>query len=219
MKSIETKSYGVVYVIYNYEFNISKIGITTDMPSRLLNLMSGCGCDLELLYTTPPISNYNIIERDAHLFFKDKRRQYGEWFNMDGSEAIMFISKNVDHKNIHPVCVMYKEGRTISELASFYCVSRAYVTKILKNWNIYKRENIITFKNEKLNKKTKSTKNTNIPSKYRRNNKFIRIRENVYKHEKDEVYKTRVFRNGEVIENFFTNEKQAVESLKPCLVG
>ena len=214
MEVLKTKTYGVVYVVYNYEFDMCKIGITTDMPQRLLNLMHGSGCDLNLLYTTPPILNYSSVEKTAHDFFKDKRRQYGEWFNMDGSKAAIFISKMIDSRDIHPICIMYKEGKTISELSSLYSVSRAYIIKILKNWNIYKRERSVIFKTDKIYKKNKSLTNSNVPAKYRRASKFKRIAENLYKHEIDSVYKTKVFKNGELIECFFTDEEKAFESLK-----
>lgn len=175
--------------------------------------MGGSGCDLSLLYTTPPISNYMSLEKETLLFFKNKRRLYGEWFNMDGSDATIFLSKKINSKYIHPICIMYKEGKNISEIASLYCVSRAYVTKLLKKWNIYKRDTIILFKKEKIFKKTKSLNNANIPAKYRRASKFKRVSENVYKHEIDSVYKTKVFKNGNLIECFFTDKEQAIQSL------
>jgi Mor family transcriptional regulator len=228
MEKIDTKNFGIIYVIHNYEYNIIKIGVTTNLPARLKSLISSSGFDLKVVYTTNPIKNYFEIESKVHIFFKTKRRLNTEWFNVKPKEAISYIKEIQKNLEIHSLCLEYLSGKTISELAKRYDVSRAYVSKILTQWNIYKKEispivkktykKEITLlkiprKDKKINK-NKDVENDFVPSKYRKNIRFYRISTNLYKHKEDDVYKTIVFNNGIIKERFFINKEDAILSLK-----
>lgn len=229
MEKIDIKNYGIVYIIHNYEFNIIKIGVTTNMPNRLQALISASGCDLKIIYTTPPIKEYFDIEAKAHLFFKDKRRLNTEWFNLNWKEARSFLEEIHINNEIHHMYSAYINGKTIYEISSRYGVSRAYVTKILIQWNSYKSENVIKLhskknkqkvqllkrpRKDKKQNKNKDVENDFVPSKYRKNIGFVRIGPNLYKHKNDEAYKTIKFIDGVIKERFFTNKEEAILSLK-----
>lgn len=217
MENINNKDFGLVYIMYNQELNIIKIGKTRDIQQRIFTLSCASGCELTVVYTTKPVNDYSRIEKEAHIKFNEYRRSYGEWFNIESHKVIMFIGKLIDDKKEHPISKMYREGIGISDLSIKYNVSRAYITKLLKCWGVYKANKSICLL-KKPRKEKKPCKNTDVendfvPSKYRRNVAFIRIGTNLYKHKQDDVYKTRVFINGIIKERFFIEKEQAINSL------
>jgi hypothetical protein len=228
MEKIDIKNYGIVYIIHNYEFNIVKIGVTTNMPNRLKALVSASGCDLKVVYTTPPIKEYFDVEAKAHLFFKNKRRVNTEWFNISVKEACNFLKEFQCEKEVHLLYSSYVNGKTISDLSKRYDVSRAYITKILSYWNLYKidKKSILIEKpnkeisllkrpvKEKNPSKNKDVQNEFVPSKYRKNIGFVRVDTNLYKHKEDDVYKTKTFNNGIIKERFFLKKEDAILYLK-----
>lgn len=136
------EKYGIVYVIFNPEINILKIGVTKNINKRLKSLQCASGCDLKVLYSTPPISNFFEIELNAHKFFKQFRRS-GEWFDITEEMALNHL-KSISFKDVHPVYKLYLEGLSISKIAFICEYSRAYVIQLLKNWNVYiKKQEII----------------------------------------------------------------------------
>lgn len=66
-----------LYFILNPTVGIIKIGVTADVPTRLLALEHACGMPLELLGVLPRGARY---ERDLHAAFW-KARLRGEWFS------------------------------------------------------------------------------------------------------------------------------------------
>lgn len=217
MKETENKDFGVVYVILNPDLNIVKIGKSKQIAERLLALCCASGVGLEIIYTSKPTHNYSEIERIAHTHFKKNRRIHGEWFDINPSDAYLYISKLVDEEKIHPVCLMYESGKSINDIAIHFKVSRAYITKLLKNWNLYKKEKTVYHTREKtikvLGKKT-ITIVDNIPSKFKKNSKYKRVSENIYKHLSEEVYKVKAFKNSILYEKYFNNYECAKGYLK-----
>lgn len=216
MENISNKDYGVVYVMYNSDLNIIKIGKSRFIENRVLSLSNSSGCEIILIYTSKPINNYSQVERLAHERFKDKRRAYGEWFNMNGPDAYIFISKLIEIDNIHPVARMYEDKVSIADIALKYDVSRAYITKLLKDWNVYVRESY----RKTYNKISESNKNNaedilnGVSAKYKRNSKYIRISENLYKHATDDVFKVVKYSSGKFKDIFFNSKEEAELFLK-----
>lgn len=218
MENINNKDYGLVYVVYNSELNITKIGKTRNIKQRLIALSAASGCELTVIYTTNPLLDYSRIEIETHKKFKDKRRFYGEWFNIEAMSAVMFISKIVNDEKEHPISKMYREGIGTSELAIKYSVSRVYIINLLKSWGVYQEKKTISLlkipKKDKIKNKSKIVENDLIPNEYRNSINFIRISANLYKHKVDNVYKTKLFVNGKIKEAFFVEKSEAIASLK-----
>lgn len=85
-----------VYIIRNTENGRIKIGITSDVRGRLMNLESQSGCRLELLFNTRRISNAKGLEQLAHEHFSEFRI-LGEWFGRGiiVSDVERFIKCNI----------------------------------------------------------------------------------------------------------------------------
>jgi predicted DNA-binding protein YlxM (UPF0122 family) len=212
MENIDNKDYGVVYVMYNVDFNIVKIGKSRFVESRSKSVSCASGCEIILMYSSKPVSDYGKIERLAHEHFKDKRRQYGEWFNMTDAEAYLFISKLIKEENIHPIAKMYEDKVSIADIALKYNVSRAYITKLLKDWNVYVKishKNVPDKIRYKVQHSVKENVLNNVPAKYTRNSKYIRLSENLYKHGLDEVYKVVKYSKGIFKDNYFNSKEEA----------
>lgn len=79
-----------VYVIYNPDNNLYKIGETSEPEHRLSNLRTASGCDLKpiIRIRLEPLwdEKSKIVERTLHKFFKDKRR-IGEWFELNDDDV------------------------------------------------------------------------------------------------------------------------------------
>ena len=71
-----------VYLIWNPDAHIVKIGISSDVKKRLTTLQNGCGMDLNLVTCSPQIPKERAQQHESelHSFFRRKRR-LGEWFD------------------------------------------------------------------------------------------------------------------------------------------
>lgn len=84
-----------------------KIGVAKDVQKRILQLQTGAGVELELIYQSMVCSNAFSIERDVHAHFEDKRT-FGEWFKVSPSEVTdylqdqRFVLKNQYSKLLSP---------------------------------------------------------------------------------------------------------------------
>ena len=112
-----------VYVMYNPEINITKIGISEDVNIRCQSLRSAVGCDIQVKYHTEPITNALIIESKAHEHFNDCRR-LGEWFNLSPDQAIKYIKSLNYLFNVDPIIKEYIKGLPVSTIAAQFKVSR-----------------------------------------------------------------------------------------------
>lgn len=126
-----------LYVIYNLEINITKIGITEIPTRRVLDLQNTCGCELKLIHYTLPLLDAEKYEKICHNKLKDYRR-FGEWFNISHEQAASIVRDIVSSAPIDNFVNAYKEKKlNVSEIAKLYGVTRQAVSKRLKQYGIY----------------------------------------------------------------------------------
>ena len=80
-----------IYLLFNKETGLTKIGITTNMRERKRNLQNSCGAKLELLACAQMEPDYSPraadIEKYIHGCFSEKRK-VGEWFSLSVRDII-----------------------------------------------------------------------------------------------------------------------------------
>jgi Rha family phage regulatory protein len=79
-----------VYVLKNPLNETVKIGVAQDVQKRIVQLQTGAGVELELVYQSMVCSNAFSIERDVHAHF-EKYRTFGEWFKVSPTEVIDYL--------------------------------------------------------------------------------------------------------------------------------
>ena len=79
-----------VYVLKNPLNETVKIGVAQDVQKRIMQLQTGAGVELELVYQSMVCSNAFSIERDVHAHF-EKHRTFGEWFKVSPTEVIDYL--------------------------------------------------------------------------------------------------------------------------------
>lgn len=82
-----------VYIIRDSYKEHIKVGIASDPHKRLSQLQTGNSTSLELEYVSYVCSNASEIEAEIHKHFKEQHI-LGEWFAVDSSEVIEFLSKS-----------------------------------------------------------------------------------------------------------------------------
>lgn len=193
----------MVYVILNPETKRIKIGIATDVKSRLSGLESGCGCKLEVLYNTLPLENAIYYEKRCHNHLKESR-YHGEWFNVSRADAIKAVKEITADARIDEFADLYlNKHKTLADLAILYDVTRQGVAKRLLKYGIYRNRPNDTYRIKKEKKPIIQKTNGNIvinnePEQPRINkvatqvmpefslNSYIRIAPNTYKHKTSE---------------------------------
>jgi len=131
-----------VYVIYNPELNITKIGISDNVSVRKTALEASCGCRLTLHYNTKHIINARDYEMKIHDRLSDKRK-LGEWFNILPEEAIEVVKEITNSAKEDPIIIKYKNGDSISKIADYYNVSRQAIIYRLRDYGIKKVKEVI----------------------------------------------------------------------------
>jgi len=124
-----------VYVIYNKEYDITKIGISQNPETRLIELETGAGCELVIKHQTMPLMNARQIEKLCHKHFKPHHKR-GEWFYIDPARVIEYIKTLTLHYD--EITNMYMNNKTITEIADKYDVTRQAIIKRLKEYGIHK---------------------------------------------------------------------------------
>lgn len=80
-----------IYLLFNKETGLTKIGITTNMKERKRSLQNSCGTKLELLACALMEPDYSPkaaeIEKYLHECFSEKRK-VGEWFSLSVRDII-----------------------------------------------------------------------------------------------------------------------------------
>lgn len=117
-----------VYVIFNKDVNITKIGVASDVKNRLSSIKHGCGCEMELVYNTTLMENFFEIETKAHQHFSDRRR-YGEWFDITPEEAILFLESIQDDFIDDEILSDFEELGSLDSVAKKHKVSRQAVSQ------------------------------------------------------------------------------------------
>ena len=83
--------YTFLYVIFNKNTLLYKIGVTNNIKNRFAQLKNHSGCDLHLVFEVWFECMYDekntIAEKYLHNYFKDKRRS-GEWFNLSPRDLV-----------------------------------------------------------------------------------------------------------------------------------
>lgn len=127
-----------LYVVFNPELNITKIGISANVQARLSSLRGDSGCDLQLIYYSSPISAAAVFEGRAHEILADKRK-IGEWFNVDPQEAVRVVKGVVEDAMVDSIVTEHLSGRTITDIASDRGVTRQAIISKLKTYGVYGR--------------------------------------------------------------------------------
>ena len=82
----EIMQYAHLYVIYNFDNKLYKIGITNNIKARFRQLVTQSGCNLHLLFDIWFENCYDesagLAESKLHEYFRPKRKQ-GEWFDLN----------------------------------------------------------------------------------------------------------------------------------------
>lgn len=82
---------GHVYLFYNKNTRLYKIGISHNYVSRLKQLIAQSGCEIKNVITLELESGYDerrdIIESSLHEYFAENRKK-GEWFNFNVKDLI-----------------------------------------------------------------------------------------------------------------------------------
>ena len=80
-----------VYLLFNKETGLTKIGITTNIKVRKRNIENSCGTKLELLACALMEPDYSPkatdVEKYLHECFSEKRK-VGEWFSLSVRDII-----------------------------------------------------------------------------------------------------------------------------------
>jgi len=122
-----------LYVIFNPELNITKVGISDNVESRKKVLECSCGCELILHYHTTHIFDALKYEAMAHKKLGDKRR-IGEWFNVTPEEAAEVVKFVIERAVQDPIVQRYRNGDTITSIALTYGVTRQAIIARLKQF-------------------------------------------------------------------------------------
>lgn len=99
-----SKAEGVnyLYVIFNPDNNLFKIGITCNLKKRLKQLRSQSGCNLTIVQSFA--SNTEIdpcvtfVEKKLHEYYKNKRVS-GEWFKLSFRDNVEISSLPLEEGN------------------------------------------------------------------------------------------------------------------------
>ena len=169
----------VIYVIYNPENKRIKIGIATNLKSRISSIESSCGTRCELLYNTLPLKDALKYERECHNRL-DKDRHFGEWFNINKKDAISTVKEITQAAEIDELTSNYVNKRkTILELSQIYGMSRQGIVKRLALSGIYHTKTRKDTKGD-LPLRGFTKKQPDIPEF--NINSYTRIAPNTYKH-------------------------------------
>ena len=79
-----------VYVFANECNHLCKIGITSDLRSRIKQVQSACGqpiCRVLAIELSSYDEDCKVVEAALHKYFKNKR-VHGEWFNLSHRDII-----------------------------------------------------------------------------------------------------------------------------------
>jgi hypothetical protein len=139
-----------VYVIFNPELNITKIGISDNPTQRRLALETGCGCNLTLEYESPYLPNAYHYEQKLHSIFADKRKK-GEWFNLLPQDVIPTVIDLIKDAPIDSMIKEYIDTQNISAVADKYGMSRQAVIWRLKHYGLYQKHRDVIKRNKKDN--------------------------------------------------------------------
>lgn len=128
-----------VYVMFNPELNITKVGISQDPKLRKVDLEIGCGCDLILSYASRPIYNAMFYEKEVHKMLANKNKK-GEWFYVTPDDAIVAIQTALKEAKADIIVDAYESGESISKIAEDNNVTRQAVLWRLRHLGVYNKE-------------------------------------------------------------------------------
>jgi predicted DNA-binding protein YlxM (UPF0122 family) len=126
-----------IYVLFNSITNYTKIGVTDNIEFRIKTLENGCGCPLELIYTTRHLVCAEKYEIDIHAELSVYRK-LGEWFELPTPNFAVPIIENITKEATGDWVVdNYKKGMPISKIAQEYEVTRQAILARLKKYGVY----------------------------------------------------------------------------------
>lgn len=122
-----------VYVMYNEDYGLTKIGISNNPKKRLATIKTATGCDVKLYEHTFPLINYADIEIFLHLEFGESRVR-GEWFKINP----YVICENIKALPLvdDEFSKLFKEGASIEEMASELDMKEEDVIDMIKDFDM-----------------------------------------------------------------------------------
>lgn len=204
MKLRKSKS---IYVIHNSKVGIVKLGVSNNVNSRISTIKCSSGMNVDLLYVTSPIYNYDEIESKIHSEFEENRG-IGEWFHIDPNEAIEYLLMIKHNFKVDGIYQQWREESNISLLSREFGVSRAAIKKHLDkhdhSLNIdlnKKKEEILKPKPIKIREKNEVK---DIPHKSKK------VDRNVYEFNGD--YYMKIWKQGKFTTTKHRSLQEAVEA-------
>ena len=126
-----------VYVLYNPQTGLTKIGSSGNPSNRQSQVEAACGCKLDLIYQSRHLICPVAYEHTVQGLLFD-HRTIGEWFKLENPrEAIAIIEREIEGATEDPIVENYKMGHTISKIAHEYNVSRQAILARLKKYGVY----------------------------------------------------------------------------------
>lgn len=126
-----------VYVIGSKEHKYIKIGSSSNVGRRLIELSTGSCFELEILYQTIGLVNAYDVEKDIHIKLS-KDNKILEWFSTSPKEAIGVIKEIVlNSGQIDDMSLAYIQGTTVTQLSKDYKVTRQGILYRLKSAGIH----------------------------------------------------------------------------------
>lgn len=130
-----------VYIFHNKLLGQIKIGISSNVKSRLGSIICSSGMEVDLYHSTKPILNYLEVENNIHEYFKNKRA-IGEWFKIEPEIALEYIV-SINHKfEVDPIYLEFEKNNNYNQIARHFGVSRPAIKKRLNKFQETKK-NII----------------------------------------------------------------------------
>jgi predicted DNA-binding protein YlxM (UPF0122 family) len=126
-----------LYVVYNHEFNRTKVGVSSDPEKRSASFRGATGCDIELVFSSLPMLHAVSVEIKVLDKFRSLRCKYGEWIHGHHEEVVEYAKSLCSDKDVDARCMMYINGMTISDIAREFEVSRQAILKHLKKHGVY----------------------------------------------------------------------------------
>lgn len=133
-----------MYVIENIEVGIVKIGIASNLQTRVSSIICSSGCKIEIRGFSVGLLNAREIESMMHDYFS-KYRKIGEWFNISSQDAVNKLNELQEkYGKFDPVAKMYNEGKSITFIAKFRNCTRQNIIYHLKKIGVHDKDRIVS---------------------------------------------------------------------------
>lgn len=201
----------VVYLIYNPELKITKIGIASNVNTRFAQLKMSSGCNLELYYHSIPLINASIVEKVLHKIYEPDKK-LGEWYYTDRDILKNKLITTVEELGTNDKVVGdYLTGLSITEIAQANNVTRQAILRKIKALGVLGRQDgDRQIKDENVN--YDDAVYVDIKKEYKAAFLFKKIEPNLYASKTH--FKISIYAQKKMIERFFKLESDARKCLE-----